>query len=89
MLDTDAVGRMVTVGRRRFHGIVRELGGAEVARELGITEGCVSQLARGLRRPSLDLAIVVQDRLGIPCHEWRWRNAARRRASAGPSSVAA
>ena len=71
MARIDAKGRMLSEGRRRFHAIVRELTIEEVARELRVKRPCVSRISCGHRRPSLDLAIAIQERLGIPCHAWK------------------
>lgn len=43
---------------------------ANVADALGVTTSHVSYLARGLRTPSLELAIKIADLTGIPVTAW-------------------
>ena len=66
----DGAGRVVTEGRRRMCLLADELTRAEVARRIHTTANMVTKIVGGARLPSLKLAIVIQQRLGIQCHEW-------------------
>lgn len=41
-----------------------------LARALGITDGYLSQILSGLRRPKLELLIKIEDLTGVPVSSW-------------------
>lgn len=45
--------------------------GREVADSLGITHGYLSQLLHGVRRPSVDVALRIQETTGISVASWK------------------
>jgi plasmid maintenance system antidote protein VapI len=64
---------MITEGRKRFAAAVLQISTAEMIQAIKVTRQHVSQLASGERRPSLDLAIIIEREIGIPCREWAKR----------------
>jgi hypothetical protein len=66
----DANGRMLTEGRRLLVVAVDDDNGVEVAKLVGVDPSMVYHLCAGRYRPSLTLAIVMRDALGIPVEAW-------------------
>jgi transcriptional regulator with XRE-family HTH domain len=75
MTPRDASGRLLTEGRRLLCAVVARSKGAEVTRELRVSQPYLSRLMSGERRPSLDQAIRLRDAYGIPCESWRLETA--------------
>jgi hypothetical protein len=67
----DATGRIVTEGRRMLLGSCADLGRSGVRRRLRIAETTLSHLLGGTRLPGLQLALLMDEALGIPAKAWR------------------
>lgn len=62
---------MLTEGRRLFVAAVVASSGAAVSAVVKVSRAYISQLMSGERRPSLDVAIRIEDAFGIPARAWR------------------
>lgn len=51
----------------------RRLTKSEIARKIGITPSEYSDLLSGRRRPTLDRAVDIEERIGVPAHWWAER----------------
>ena len=62
-----------------------------LARALGVSDGYLSQILSGLRRPKLELLMKIEELTGVPVSSWvdtrRGRLGKRAKANGNPANV--